>query len=94
MTITTISSDEWHRMPYEDQNRFNGIIMDDHVVNYMERGRNHRDLGPARIYPNGGEIYYLYGWVYEYRAYWTKMLEKYRGTEHEGLYLSMLMGSP
>lgn len=71
-------------MTDEAKAKFNGITDTSYTYAYRKNGKIHRDLGPANISKNTDEVgYYIEGFRYNEKEYWGKMLEKYKGTDHE-----------
>lgn len=91
MADREVSDNQWYMMTYSAQKCFTGVVKSDYGLDYIVDGKTHRDLAPARVYYDGSFAYFLHGWYYDEKAYWTKMYEKYKGTEHEGLCLSHVL---
>jgi hypothetical protein len=64
--MKTITEKEWNNNSFNlDRLNFTGIVKwDDGGVSYFENGNLHRLDGPARIYPDGREEYFINGTFY------------------------------
>lgn len=73
---------------------FTGIVYQCEWNEYwhIEDGDIHKHLGPA-VYNCLGEPieYFLGGYQFTYKEYWTEMFDIYKNTEHEELVLAHLL---